>query len=74
MSAIVLTRLEAGKSMRRFYKLDMQPDLFAGFSVIREWARIGRPGQVRTENYPTSGAADLALVAHYCRKTRKGYH
>lgn len=74
MTAIVLTRIDADRNMLRFYKLDVQPDLFGGFSLIREWGRIGRPGQVRAESFPTRGTADLALVAHYSRKARKGYH
>lgn len=74
MTAIVLTRIDADRNMRRFYKLDVQPDLFGGFSLIREWGRLGRAGQVRMENYPTRGTADLAMVGHYSRKARKGYH
>jgi predicted DNA-binding WGR domain protein len=27
--------------MRRFYRLDMQPDLFGGFLLVRQWGRIG---------------------------------
>jgi predicted DNA-binding WGR domain protein len=74
MTAFVLTRIDAGKNMQRFYKLDVQPDLFGGWSLIREWGRLGRAGQVRMENYPTRGTADLAMVCHYTRKVRKGYH
>jgi predicted DNA-binding WGR domain protein len=73
MTALVLTRIDANKNMRRFYKLDIQPDLFGGWSLIREWGRLGRPGQVRMQNFPTRGTADLAMVGHYSRKARKGY-
>lgn len=74
MTALVLTRIDAGKNMQRFYKLDIQPDLFGGWSLIREWGRLGRAGQVRIQNFPTRGTADLAMVGHYSRKARKGYH
>ncbi|TKV80090.1 WGR domain-containing protein [Bradyrhizobium elkanii] len=74
MTAIMLTRNHASKNMYCFYSLDVQPDLFGGFSLIREWGRIGRAGQVRMENFPTRGAADLAMVGHFGRKARKGYH
>jgi predicted DNA-binding WGR domain protein len=74
MTALVLTRIDATQNMRRFYKLDVQPDLFGSWSLIREWGRLGRAGQVRTENYPTRGSADLAMVSHYTRKALKGYH
>jgi predicted DNA-binding WGR domain protein len=47
MSAVVLRRIDAAQKMARFYRLDVQPDLFGGWSFIREWGRIGRPGTVR---------------------------
>jgi predicted DNA-binding WGR domain protein len=74
MTAIMLTRIDNRRNMARFYKLDVQPTLFGQWSVVREWGRIGRAGTVRTETYPTRGTADLAMVGHYARKTRKGYH
>lgn len=74
MTAIMLTRTNNSRNMARFYKLDVQPTLFGEWSVIREWGRIGRAGTVRIEVYPTRGTADLAVVAHFNRKTRKGYH
>lgn len=46
MSAVVLRRIDAAQNMARFYRLDVQPDLFGGWSFIREWGRIGRPGTV----------------------------
>jgi WGR domain len=55
MSAIVLHRIEPEKNMARFYRLDVQPDLFGWWSFIREWGRIGRPGQVRAISYPFHG-------------------
>jgi predicted DNA-binding WGR domain protein len=38
---------EPEKNLARFYRLDVQPDLFGWWRFIREWDRIGRPGQVR---------------------------
>jgi predicted DNA-binding WGR domain protein len=72
MTAIML--LDNRRNMARYYKLDVQPTLFGQWSVVREWARIGRAGTVRTETYSTRGTADLAMVGHYARKARKGYH
>ncbi|WP_166146274.1 WGR domain-containing protein [Methylosinus sp. RM1] len=47
MSAIVLRRIDAEKNIARYYRIDMQPNLFGGWSFIREWGRIGRSEQVR---------------------------
>ena len=73
MTAITLTRIDTEKNMERFYKLFVQPTLFGGWSLVREWGRIGRPGTVRIEMYRTRGAADIALIAHFVRKKRRGY-
>jgi predicted DNA-binding WGR domain protein len=44
MTAVTLYRIDPARNMRRFYALDVQPDLFGGFAVVKEWGRIGRAG------------------------------
>jgi hypothetical protein len=39
MSAVHLMRIDPSRDMRRFYRLDVQPDLFGGFAVVKEWGR-----------------------------------
>jgi predicted DNA-binding WGR domain protein len=34
--------------MRRFYRLDVQPDLFGGVLLVKEWGRIGAHARRRT--------------------------
>jgi hypothetical protein len=41
MSDVTLNRIDPARNMRRFYSLDVQPDLFGGFAVVKEWGRIG---------------------------------
>ena len=36
-----LRRVDPAQNMRRFYLMQVQPDLFGGASLIREWGRIG---------------------------------
>jgi hypothetical protein len=43
MSAITLHRTDAARNMHRYYRLDVQPDLFGEWCFVREWGRIGRP-------------------------------
>lgn len=38
MSALTLHRADPARSMRRLYLLDMQPDLFRDWCLVREWA------------------------------------
>jgi predicted DNA-binding WGR domain protein len=73
MSAIILHRIDAVTNMRRFYRLDVQPDLFGQWCFIREWGRIGRAGQVREVPFATAGQAQEALAAQRRVKERRGY-
>lgn len=52
--------------MRRFYVMDVQPDLFGQWLVIREWGRIGSPGHMRIATCRTRmrpGLDSLATAA-----------
>jgi predicted DNA-binding WGR domain protein len=73
MTAIILHRIDPVKNMRRFYWLDVQPDLFGAWCVIREWGRIGRAGQVQTVPFPTAADAHEALAVQQRVKERRGY-
>ena len=52
MAAVNLTRTDHARRMARFYVLDVQPDLFGQWCFVREWGRIGRPGQMRSRPLP----------------------
>jgi predicted DNA-binding WGR domain protein len=73
MTATTLHRTDTAKNMRRFYRLDVQPDLFGQWCFIREWGRIGRAGQVRMIPYPTAADARHALAMQQRVKERRGY-
>jgi predicted DNA-binding WGR domain protein len=47
MTTLHLRRTDPARNMRRFYLLDVQPDLFGQWRFIREWGRIGSAGQMR---------------------------
>jgi predicted DNA-binding WGR domain protein len=74
MTALTLRRSDPTKNLHRYYRLDVQPDLFGAWCFIREWGRIGqRGGQSRTVPYPTPAEAQAALDKQRRRKERKGY-
>jgi predicted DNA-binding WGR domain protein len=73
MSAITLTRIDPARNMARFYRLDVQPDLFGGWSLWREWGRLGSAGQVRHAPYATAEAAEAALREAARMKAKRGY-
>jgi predicted DNA-binding WGR domain protein len=58
MTTITLHRIDATRNMSRFYRLDVQRDLFGAWAVIREWGRIGQPGRMRSDPYPTAEQAE----------------
>src|SRR5882757_6641856 len=41
-----MQRRDPAKSMHRFYGLTVYPDLVSGWTLQREWGRIGSPGRV----------------------------
>lgn len=73
MSAIILYRIDSAKHMYRFYRLDVQPDLFGQWCLMREWGRIGSTGQTRSAPFPTPHEAQAALDRHRRVKERRGY-
>lgn len=68
-----LTRIDAASNMRRFYRLTLQPDLFGGCTLLREWGRIGQGGQLKREEFENEGMAVDALLALHQRKGRRSY-
>jgi len=73
MTAITLYRSNPTKNLHRYYRLDVQPDLFGEWCFIREWGRIGQAGQTRTVPFRTPAEALAALERQRRRKERKGY-
>jgi len=73
MIAVHLRRIDPTRNMRRFYRLDLQPDLFGGVLLMKAWGRIGARGRIVVEPYETEALATAALQRHADRKRRRGY-
>ncbi len=73
MDAITLHRFAPAKNMRRFYRLEVQRDLFGQWCLVREWGRIGRAGRLRMAAYDSAAEAQAALVRQRRAKERRGY-
>ena len=59
--------------MNRCYRMDVQPDLFGQWCLIREWGRIGSSGQLRSRPFANPDEAEAALAKQRCVKVRRGY-
>ncbi|MFC2253538.1 WGR domain-containing protein [Labrys portucalensis] len=70
---IHLRRIDPAQNMRRFYALAIQPTLFGGASVIRNWGRIGSNGQAMMQTFDRPDEADDALNRLERSKRRRGY-
>lgn len=68
-----LRRIDSSQNMRRFYTITIQPTLFGGVSVIRNWGRIGTNGQSMMETFDNEDAAATASIRIQTAKRRKGY-
>ena len=72
-AAITLFRSDPARNMRRFYCLDVQPDLFGAWCLVRAWGRIGRSGQLHSMPCASEAEARAALDRQRRRKERRGY-
>jgi predicted DNA-binding WGR domain protein len=70
---LVLDRCDPTCNMARYYVLSIEPSLFGETTLVREWGRIGRPGQRKIELYENQSRAIEALETWLQRKGRRGY-
>ena len=70
---VTLLCVEPAKRKYRFYKMFIAPSLFGEWLLVREWGRIGSPGQVRSDHFTNAGAALLALQKLVREKLKRGY-
>ena len=70
---IHMRRIDPQQNMQRFYSLAIQPTLFGGASVIRNWGRIGTNGQSMMETFDEADDAIVALSKLERSKRRRGY-
>jgi len=73
MTAVRLRRVDATRNMRRFYQLDIEPDLFGGVRLVKAWGRIGTEGRSIAEFHDNEALAADAMQRQAERKRRRGY-
>lgn len=69
----LLYRIDPSRNMARFYRLSIQPTLFGGSSLVRNWGRIGTEGRLKVELFDTPGQAAAAREHVAGRKLCRGY-
>jgi len=73
MKAIILYRTDDSKRMHRYYRMDVQPNLFGEWCFMREWGRIGSNGRMRSVPFASLQEAHAALDKQRKAKERRGY-
>lgn len=68
-----LTKRNPEKNQRRFYGLHLSPTLFGGWSVVREWGRIGSHGTVKIEFFESENKALEVIEDLKNKKLKRGY-
>ena len=71
--AAELVKITPAQRQARFYRLEIWPDLFGGFSLVREYGRIGQPGRLQLASFAEIDAARRAFARIVSRKQRRGY-
>jgi predicted DNA-binding WGR domain protein len=56
LEAAELVKIVPAKKQARFYRLAIWPDLFGGFSLAREYGRIGQGGRLCLTPFPCQEA------------------
>jgi len=74
MNALHLCRADPARNMRRFYRLDIQPDLFGRVMLLKQWGRVGTGGRMMMESFASEELALAALQRQAERKRRRGYN
>jgi len=73
MTTVELRRVDPSRNMRRFYRLDIERDLFGVFLLLKQWGRIGVRGRITAERYDDEAPALAALQKQSERKRRRVY-
>ena len=58
-----LERYDPAHRIHQYYRLTVQPNLFGAWSLLREWARIGRLSQKQADLYVSLEATQEAFRA-----------
>ena len=72
-SSCYLTHIDPSRNMARYYHMTIQPNLFGEWSLVREWGRIGKGGQVKQASFSSAEEARQAFTRLAKAKQRRGY-
>ncbi|QEP43081.1 WGR domain-containing protein [Ectothiorhodospiraceae bacterium BW-2] len=73
MRIYMQTRPDEGNQLR-FYQLQLQRDMFGGWSMIREWGVQGSSGTVKRTHFDEFDKALAAMMKLRSTQLKRGYY
>lgn len=70
---VSLRNIDPAKNRWRFYSVEIGRTLFGDWSLTREYGRIGSPGRIAVESFPTEEEARRGQQQTIRLRTRHGY-
>ena len=65
--------IDPARRMWRYYRLRVEPSLLGGWTLVREWGRIGVSRRQRIQHCSSIEAAEAARARLVSSKLRRGY-
>ena len=70
---IFMQSLAESSEAPKYYQLILQEDLLGGWTLIRQWGRMGARGSSRTQQFPDRESAQSALAEVRDQQQTKGF-
>jgi predicted DNA-binding WGR domain protein len=70
---MIFYRIDTARNVRRFWLSHVTPTLLGGWSLIREWGRIGSPGRVQARSFESEDEARRAERQGIRKRELHGY-
>lgn len=70
---IFMQTAQPSEEVGQFYQLILQEDLLGGWTVIRQWGKLGQRGRFRQEYFDDLESAQQALSAYRERQSELGF-
>lgn len=69
-----LTKINHSENQCRYYSLRIDPDLFGGWTLIRQWGRLDKDGgAIRMDSFESEEVATNRLTKITQQKRKRGY-
>ena len=69
-----LTKIDYSENQCRYYSLRIDPDLFGGWTLIRQWGRLDKEGgAIRMDSFESEEVATNHLTQITRQKRKRGY-